>query len=276
MEKILANLRLRTKFLLSMVLVIAGLTWVVLLVVRQTVQERARQELATSAHNSLMIFEILQHQRQVVMSRKADLLATSAFLSNSDASEFTDSTNNPLNTSSSDLIALADPSGKVVALHTTHSGFSAQSVEALLRSSLARNHSSDWWFSNGHLYQVELQPIGPAATAKGAQSATVVVGQELDERGVRDLSRLLSGEVALRYKGRTVASTLDPYREGELSSQMQGGITPDQVYLGNERFFASSGQSKKSVGPSQPKLVTASITKLGGITLLRISQNKVH
>jgi signal transduction histidine kinase len=240
MGKILANLRLRTKFLLSMVLVIAGLTWVVLLVVRQTVQERARQELATSAHNSLMIFEILQHQRQMVMSRKADLLATSAFLSNNDASEFTDSTNNPLDTSSSDLIALADPSGKVVALHTTHSGFSAQSVEALLRSSLARNHSSDWWFTNGHLYQVELQPIGPAATTKGARSATVVVGQELDERGVRDLSRLLSGEVALRYKGRTVASTLDPYREGELSSQLQGGITPDQMYLGSERFFASS------------------------------------
>jgi len=240
MDKILANLRLRTKFLLSMVLVIAGLTWVVLLVVRQTVQERARQELAISAHNSLVIFEILQHQRQMVMSRKADLLATSAFLSNSDAREFTDSTNNPLDTSSSDLMALADPSGKVVALHTTHSGFSAQSVEDLLRSSLARNHSSDWWFSNGHLYQVELQRIGPAATAKGAPSATVVVGQELDERGVRDLGRLLSGEVALRFKGRTVASTLDPYREGELSSQLQGGITPDQMYLGSERFFASS------------------------------------
>jgi hypothetical protein len=130
-----------------MVLVITGLTWVVLLVVRQTVQERARQELAASAHQSLVIFEILQHQRQVVMSRKADLLATSAFLSNSDASEFTNSANNPLDASSSDLMALADPSGKVVALHTTHSGFSSQSVEALLRSSLARNHSSDWWFS---------------------------------------------------------------------------------------------------------------------------------
>jgi hypothetical protein len=113
-----------------MVLVIAGLTWVALLVVRQTVQQRARQELTTSAHNSLVIFEILQHQRQMVMSRKADLLATSAFLSNSDASEFTDSTNNPLDTSSSDLMALADPEGKIVALHTTHSGFSAQSVEA--------------------------------------------------------------------------------------------------------------------------------------------------
>ena len=223
-----------------MVLVIAGLTWVALLVVRQTVQEHARQELVTSAHNSLVIFEILQHQRQVVMSRKADLLATSAFLSNSDASEFTDSTNNPFDTSSSDLMALADPSGKVVALHTTNSGLSAQRVEALLHSSLTRNRSSDWWFSDGQLYQVELQPIGPGITARHAPSATVVVGQELDERGVRDLGRLLSSEVALRYSGRTVASTLDPFREGELSSQLQGSTTPDQIRLGSEGFFASS------------------------------------
>jgi signal transduction histidine kinase/CheY-like chemotaxis protein len=240
MGKILSNLRLRTKFLLSMVLVIAGLTWVALLIVRHAVQERARQELATSAHNSLVIFEILQHQRQVVLNRKADLLATSAFLSNSDVSEFTDSTNNPFDTSSSDLIVLADPVGKIVAMHTTHSGFSVQNVEALLRSSLARNRSSDWWYSDGHLYQVELQPIGPGDVAKDAQPARVVVGQELDDRAVRDLGRLLAGEVALRYKGRTVASTLDPYREAELSSQLQSGSTPDQMYLGNERFFASA------------------------------------
>ena len=43
MAKTLANLRLQTKSLLSMVLVIAGLTWVALLVVRQTVLERAQQ-----------------------------------------------------------------------------------------------------------------------------------------------------------------------------------------------------------------------------------------
>ena len=240
MAKILANLRLRTKFLLSMVLVIAGLTWVALLVVRQTVQERTQQELTTSAHNSLVIFELLQHQRQLAMSRKADLLATSAFLSNSDAGEFTDSTNNPLDTSSTDLMALADPSGKILALHTTRSSLTTQRVEVLLHSSLAKNRSSDWWFNDGRLYQVQLQVIGPTRTAKHAESATVVVGQEFDERSVRDLGRVLSSEVALCYKGRTLASTFDPYRAGKLSSQLQDRTAQDQVYLGSERYFASS------------------------------------
>ncbi|MGB9431476.1 MAG: HAMP domain-containing protein, partial [Candidatus Acidiferrum sp.] len=239
MARIFANLRLRTKFLLSMVLVIAGLTGVSLLVVRHTVQEHAHQELTNSAHNSLVMFQILQHQRQLLMSHKADLLATSAFLSDDDANSFTDSTNNPLDTSQTDLMALADASGKILALHA-RSGFSPQSVEDLLRSSLARKLTSDWWFHQGHLYQVELQSIGPLGTQNHAQSSTVVVGQELDERAIHDLGHLLSSEVALRYDGRTVVSTLDPFREAQLSSQLRSRTPPDQILLGGDRFFASS------------------------------------
>jgi signal transduction histidine kinase len=239
-EFMLANLRLRTKFLLLMVMVIAGLTWVALLIVSHTVQERARQELATNAHNSLVVFEILQHQHRQLMSRKADLLATSAYLSDNDASTFTDSTGNPLDTSNSDLMVLADSSGKVVALHSTHSRLTPVSVEALLKSSLSRNRASDWWINDGHLYQVELQPIGPGGNVNRSESATVVVGQELDELGLRDLGRLLSGEVAIRYKGKTLASTLDPYREIQLSEQLKRPKLPDEMHLGSERFFFSS------------------------------------
>jgi signal transduction histidine kinase len=240
MARLLANLRLQTKFLLSMVMVIAGLTGVTLLVVRQTVQQQARQELATSAHNSLVMFEVLQHQRQVMMSRKADLLATSAFLSDGDASSFIDSTNNPLDTSSSDLMALADSGGKVVALHTVHPDFSTESVESMLRTSLAHKRTSDWWFAKGRLYQVELQPIGPLARDAHGPSSTVIVGQELDERSLRDLGHLLSSEVALRYSGRTVVSTLDSYRASELNSQLRSRSSPDQIILGDQRYFASS------------------------------------
>jgi len=254
MRRIIANLRLRTKFLLSMILVIAGLTWVALFVVRQTVQERARQELTTSAQNSLVIFEILQHQRHLALSHKADLLATSAFLSDNDANVFKDSADNPLDTSSGDLIALAGPTGQILALHTAHSGVRARSIEALLRASLVRKRNSDWWFNDGHLYQVELQPIGPAGIVNSVQSSTVIVGQEFDERSVRELGRLLSSEVALRYRGRTVASTLDSFREMEFSSQLESHKAQDQMRLGNDRFFASSVELTPEL-PDGPTLV---------------------
>jgi len=257
-----------------MVLVIAALTWVALLVVRQTVQQRARQELTTSAQNSLVIFEILQHQRHIALSRKADLLATSAFLSDNDANLFKDSADNPLDTSTGDLMALADPSGKVLALHTAHSGLRPESIEALLQASLLRNRSSDWWFNDGHLYQVELQPIGPAGIVTSSRSSTVVVGQEFDERSLRDLGHLLSSEVALRYKGRTVASTLDSFREMELSSQIQSGKSPDQIRLGNDRFFSSSVELTPEL-PGGPVLVVlrsdaetmAFLQRLNGVLL---------
>jgi signal transduction histidine kinase len=248
MATLLANLSLRTKFLLSTILVIAGLTGAALLVVRQTVQDHARQELTSSSHNSLVMFEALQHQRQELMSRKADLLATSAFLSDDDASSFTDSTNNPLDTSRADLMALADATGTILALHTVHPDVTTQAVEPLLKSSLAKSHASDWWYAQGRLYQVELKSIRSLGTDAPPQTSTVIVGQEFDDRSVRDLAHLLSSEVALRYDGHVVASTLDPYREAQLSSQIHGHTPPEQIVLGVDRYFASSVQ----LTPDQP------------------------
>ncbi len=239
MGRILANLRLRTKFLLSMVFVIAGLTWFSLLIVRHTVQDHARQELTSDVHNSLMMLARLQRERQLAASRKADLLATSAFLSNNDATSFADSTDNPLDTSKSDLMALADSAGTISAFHTRHPEFLAQSAEVFLANSLHTNRKSDWWLAGGHLYQVILQPIGPVGGSKDSQTGTVVVGQELDESSVRDLGQLLSSEVALRYKGRVLSSTLDPYRQSQLSSQLTRASS-DELHVGNERYFAAS------------------------------------
>ena len=237
MGRILANLRLRTKFLLSMVFVIAGLTWFSLLIVRHTVQDHARQELTADVHNSLSMLARLQRERQLAVSRKADLLATSAFLTNNDATSFADSTDNPLDTSKSDLMALADNDGRISAFHTTHPEFLAQSAEALLAHSLRTNRKSDWWFAGGHLYQVVLQPIAPVGGSKDSQTGTVVVGQELDEPAVRDLGRLLSSEVALRYDGRVISSTLDPYRQSQLSTQLLSRAPSDELHIGSDRYF---------------------------------------
>jgi signal transduction histidine kinase/ActR/RegA family two-component response regulator len=240
MGRLLANLHLRTKFLLSIVILIAGLTWFSLLVVRHNVQDRAQQELTSNVHSSLLILDRLQQERQLAMSRKADLLATSAFLSNNDPTSFADSTSNPLDTSRNDLMALADNTGAIVAFRATHIAFSAQSAEALLHSSLNNNRKTDWWLNSGRLYQVVLQPIGPATAPKDVQSGIVVVGQELDEATVRDLGHLLSSEVVLSYQGRVVASTFDPYRQSQLSTQLQPHFSTNELHLGTERYFVNS------------------------------------
>jgi len=57
------KLRLRTKFLLSLVVVIAGLTCATLFVVRRGAQERARREVQEEALNAVLTFRVLQHDR---------------------------------------------------------------------------------------------------------------------------------------------------------------------------------------------------------------------
>jgi hypothetical protein len=160
-----------------MVLRVAWFTWSLLLIVRHTVQDHAQQELTADVHSSLLMLDRLQKDRQLAMRRKADLLATSAYLSNNDPTSFADSTSNPLDTSKTNLITLADSSGTIIAFRTSHISFLPESAAAPLHSSLKKNRDTDWWFNNGHLYQVVLQPIGPVSAKPVDQSGAVVVGK---------------------------------------------------------------------------------------------------
>src|SRR6266481_674375 len=73
-----ANLRLRTKFLLSLVLIISGLTCATLLVMRHSAQVQMQREIEEAAHNVILTFQVVQQQHQIALSQKADLLATLA------------------------------------------------------------------------------------------------------------------------------------------------------------------------------------------------------
>ena len=82
LRSLLASLRLRTKFLLSTVFVIAALTWIALLVVSKTVQDALNRtvDYQRGALCSSFFENPSASAPREVMSRKADLLATSAFL----------------------------------------------------------------------------------------------------------------------------------------------------------------------------------------------------
>src|ERR1700674_832792 len=85
------NLRLRTKFLLSLVLVTAGLTCATLFVVHRYAAVQAQREIEAGARNAMLTFQVLQQQQQqIALSRKADLLATLAYMRNGDATTIQD------------------------------------------------------------------------------------------------------------------------------------------------------------------------------------------
>jgi signal transduction histidine kinase len=245
----MGGIRLRTKFLLSMVAVSAALTFTTLLVVRRTVQQEVRLGIQHDLENSVSAFHSFQQQREVTLERSAALLAdlpnVRALMTTHDPATIQDASRDLWQLAGSDLLVLADSSGKVMALQASPKEVTAQEGEDFFQKVVSREETRHWLYVNGHLYEVFLQDIyfGPAS---GHQLlGYLLLGYEIDDHVVRDLSRVAASEVAFRYGNSIVRSTLKPAQESELLQvppRTPAGGPPqgDQIRLGEERFLATS------------------------------------
>jgi signal transduction histidine kinase len=238
----MVKVRLRTKFLLSMVLISAGLTSLSLLIVRQTLRSRVRQEIFSQLRNSVVTFQTFQHEREIDLSRFADLLAflsnMRALMTTQDEATIQDASTDLWRLAGSDLFVLADRGGKVVALHTNTPGFTRDMAQSSFSASLDRQQT--WWFGSQHLYEVFLKPIyfGPAADER--LFGFLVLGYEIDERLALQISRIANSKVVFSYGDRIVTSTLGPLTEAELARQKLQSADVSQIesiQLGEERFL---------------------------------------
>jgi hypothetical protein len=71
----MGGVRLRTKFLIAMLLTSAGLTAVSLLIVQRTVENQVRRDLSNDLANSVETFRNAQKEREAVLARSAKLMA---------------------------------------------------------------------------------------------------------------------------------------------------------------------------------------------------------
>lgn len=233
-----SNLRLRTKFMLAFALITAGLTCATLLIVRRAAEKRVQREIKGEALNALLTFQVLQHQRQVALSHKADLLASLASMRNGEATAIQDAGENPWQ-SECDLFVLADPSGKIIALHSTMATFPLDVAQDMLGHDLKQGNSTGWWYSGTRLYQVVLQPFYDDQPTEKNLSGTVIVGHGMD-RSANELRRVSSSHMAFRYGKDIVASTLPAFKEQDFAHALRSGSTAEQIIIDGERFFASS------------------------------------
>jgi hypothetical protein len=140
------NLRLRTKLLLSLAMSTTALTCATLLVVRHSAQAQAQRQIEQDARNAFLTIQAVQQQREIMLSRKAGLLATLAYLRDGDATTIQDASQDPWQSDDCDLFALADRKGKITAVHTTSSRLQVADAEKLFRSSLKEHSREGWWF----------------------------------------------------------------------------------------------------------------------------------
>ena len=123
----MGKFRLRTKFLFSLILVGVGLTAGALLVARQTAEQQVRLQIYQDLRNSVYTFHNVQKLREKSLTHSAELLAVSpplkAMLPSHDSATIPDASRDQWNLAGSDLLVLADRSGKVVALHSKAADF---------------------------------------------------------------------------------------------------------------------------------------------------------
>src|SRR4030095_4083973 len=66
-----------------------------------------------------------------------------------------------------DLFILANPEGKVMALHSSTGTFDRNTARTSLERTVDGQHPHDWWFEGGRLYEVFVEPIYRGAREDG-------------------------------------------------------------------------------------------------------------
>lgn len=253
------KMRMRTKFLLSMLVISAGLTCASLLFVRRDVQAEVKKGIFADLHNSVTTFQNFQREREITLTRSSELLADMpslrALMTAPDEATIQDASGDVWRLAGSDLFVLADRGGKVVALHTTLPGFTREIAQKSLKESFDQEGPGNWWYGGQHLYQVFLKPIyfGPAAENK--LLGVLAIGYQIDDRLTSEVSRIAASQVAFSYGDAIVQTTLSPVQESELVRQkaLPSGtetVDAEEIQLGDERYLATSLELAGGKGPS--------------------------
>ncbi len=244
------KLRLRTKFLLSLLILSAGITWGTLWMVGRSIRVELRKEIAESLRTSVLVFRDFQRQREISLASSAELLANlpnlKALMTTSDAATIQDASTDIWRLAPSDVFVLANPTGKVMAVHTNTPGITRTIAEELLKTSLASDQPSFWWFGAGHLYQVFLQPIYFGTPRNGSLLGVLGVGHEISESLASEIGRLASSQVAFYYGDKLIVSTVQPGQQADLvrftSSVSLAESNASEIRLGGETFLATTVQ----------------------------------
>ena len=253
----MAKLRLRTKFLLSTLLISAALTSASLLVVRRVVQGQVKKTLVSDLEDSFTTFQSFQKQREAMLTRSSELLADlpslRALMTTQHEATIEDASVDFWRLGGSDLFALADRSGHIAALHTTTSGFTRAMAQESFGEALGQEDSRHWWFGGQHLYEVFFRPIYFGPAAENHLLGYLAVGYEIDDRAAAEMGRVASSQVAFFVGQQKVTTTLTHAQEADLvrmpeASLLSSGNSGQAVRLADEHFLASSLDLGKSGG----------------------------
>jgi signal transduction histidine kinase len=243
----MGKLRLRTKFLIAMLLTSAGLTAVSLVIVQRTVAGHVRRGLADDLADSVQTFRNVQAERETSLARRAELLAglpnVKALMTSHHAPTIQDGSREMFHLSGGDLLALVDPANKVVGFHTRTPGITQQQTQDLLDRRGLQENALQWWFAGGHLYEVVLAPIYFGPATENTVLGLVAVGYEMNNSVAQQVGQISASQVAISCGNSLVVSTLSAEQSNDLHNLLTSAATPAGPVnwtLGRESYVLAS------------------------------------
>lgn len=206
---------------------------------------RVRDNLRADLRTSVGTFEIFQKQRDNAFTSSAQLLANLPnvkALMTTDARTIQDASEETYEQSGADLLVLADRSGHVQGLRDSDTGLTAQQAEQLLRGSIERDETTDWWYGGGHLYRIWIQKIVAGPEPDQTLVGILALGDRIDDKSARDFSAVSAGDVAFFHEDTLVASTLTGLASENVLSRLNGAAAPykgTEIQLGKEHYVAA-------------------------------------
>jgi signal transduction histidine kinase/ActR/RegA family two-component response regulator len=243
-ERMSVNLRLRTKFLLSLVLIIAGLTFATLLIVGREAEGQVQKALEQDTRDSVGTFQNVRAERQIELNRDAEILATlpsiKSIMADEDPATIQEASEEAWRSNNTELFALTDWRGKIVALHTTIPGFPSAAAQEMVAKALGTGEQGAWWFGHGHLYQVAAHPIEIGSSSQ-LNLGTVIVGREIDSAVAREVGRIALCEIAFRYGDEPMVSSFSAAMDEQMmSNRLRGAHPSGKLEIDGKQYLVSS------------------------------------
>jgi signal transduction histidine kinase len=261
------KLRMRTTLLIPLVLLSFGCCVVSLLVIRTIVQRQIETSLAQDLRHSVKTYQNLQRRRRELLYRESVLLANlpplKALMTTADARTIEDGGAEFWQLSRSDLFALLDPGGKLVAVYDRGPALNRARVEQALNQPPKTPDEPLLLSLDGRLYEVATQPLLFGTSEGGTQLGSIAVGYTIDDQVAREVSEAAAAEVAFIADGKIAASTLQPAMQQQLTDKLQSlPRSPsgnEKIRLGDEDYLVTSSNLTSSQSNLQtdngPRLV---------------------
>jgi signal transduction histidine kinase len=270
------GIRTYALLVLGMALVTLIVTILCVSIIRNRWRTQVTEDLSQDLEHSVTAFQDLQAERLEALERENALLAElptlKALLTTGDDLTIQDGAVEFWRISGTDLFALADARGRIVATYTK-SGAASLTLQDGLKN-LLRSSGKHYLIDGKSLYACSLRPLYFGSDEDGALLGYVISGVSI-EHTVRQISQPSGIEAIFLSGGKIVASTLTPSLQGSvatLPSSLSGNpLAPARVKLGDTHFLAAT-EDLSAAASSPLQLVVLKSLEPAEHSIMRINR----